>query len=88
MIADVVKPTRGNIYIDGKDKDILDEEYRDLIGYLPQDIGFYKTFTAEKYLSYIAALKGIDKNVAKEKINDLLEFVNLGSSIKFKVRKV
>ena len=85
MIADVVKPTSGNIYLDSRDKDMLDEDYRDLIGYLPQDIGFYKTFTAEKYLAYIAALKGIDKNIAKEKINDLLSFVNLEGDRKRKV---
>lgn len=85
MIADVVKPTKGSIYVDGKDKDVLDDDYRDLIGYLPQDIGFYKSFTAKKYLSYIAALKGIDKKIAKEKINDLLAFVNLESDRNRKV---
>lgn len=85
MLADVVKPTKGAIYVDGKDKDILDDDYRDLVGYLPQDIGFYKNFTAKKYLAYIAALKGIDKKIAKEKINDLLSFVNLESD---KNRKV
>lgn len=77
MIADVVNPTCGNIYVNGKDKNLMDESYRDILGYLPQDIGFYKSFTAEKFLYYIAALKGIEKKEAKEKINDLLSFVNL-----------
>lgn len=77
MLADVVNPTEGNIYVDGKNKKFLDENYRDLIGYLPQEIGFYKSFTAEKFLYYIAALKDINKKEAKEKIGELLKFVNL-----------
>lgn len=86
IIADVVKATEGTVYVNGKNKDILDEEYRDLLGYLPQDIGFYKTFTAEKFLYYIAALKGIEKKEAKEKVDKLLRFVNLEKDRKRKVR--
>lgn len=77
MIADVVKPTEGKILLNGKNKDIMDEDYRDLIGYLPQDIGFYDNFTAEKFLYYVAALKGIDKKSAAERIDSLLHYVNL-----------
>lgn len=77
MLADVVYETEGSIYLNGKDKRTMGEEYRDLIGYLPQDIGFYGSFTAEKFLYYVSALKGIDKREAKERIDDLLTFVNL-----------
>ena len=85
IIADVVKATEGTVYVNGKNKDVLDEEYRDLLGYLPQDIGFYKTFTAEKFLYYIAALKGIEKKEANEKVDKLLRFVNLEKDRKRKV---
>lgn len=85
MLADVVNETTGRIYINGRDKRNMGEEYRDLIGYLPQDIGFYSNFTAEKFLYYVAALKGIEKRDAKEKINELLVFVNLEKERRRKV---
>ncbi|MBZ9633299.1 ABC transporter ATP-binding protein [Clostridium sp. FP1] len=77
IIADVVNPTEGNIYLDGKSKKVLEEDYRDLLGYMPQDMGFYKNFTPEKFLYYVSELKDIDKRVAKEKIVELLKLVNL-----------
>ena len=86
MLADVVYETEGNIYLNGKDKRIMGEEYRDIIGYLPQDIGFYGSFTAEKFLYYVSALKGIDKKDAKERIDDLLTFVNLQKDRKRKIK--
>ena len=80
MLADVVKPTKGAIYVDGKDKDILDDDYRDLVGYLPQDIGFYKNFTAKKHLAYIAALKGIDLSIPEGKITAIIGQTGSGKS--------
>jgi len=85
ILADVVNETTGSIYINGRDKNNMGDDYRDLIGYLPQDIGFYGSFTAEKFLYYVAALKGIEKKDAKEKIDDLLVFVNLEKDRKRKV---
>ena len=39
--------------------DHLGDAYRDVIGYLPQEFGFYPEFTVQQYLEYIAALKGL-----------------------------
>lgn len=86
IIADVIYPTEGNIYVNGKNKLNMDEDYRDLLGYLPQDIGFYDEFSAEKFLYYIAALKGIDKKEATIKIDELLKFVNLEKDRKRKIK--
>ena len=86
IIADVVYPTEGNIYVNGKNKNYMDEDYRDLLGYLPQDIGFYDNFTAEKFLYYVASLKGIDRKEATIKIDELLSFVNLNKDRKRKIK--
>ena len=51
--------------------------YRNLLGYLPQDFGYYKDFSAVRFLNYIAALKAIDSKIAKERIDNLLETVGL-----------
>ncbi|WP_042274316.1 ABC transporter ATP-binding protein [[Clostridium] dakarense] len=85
ILADVSTQSEGEIYVDNKSKSSLGANYRELLGYLPQDVGFYKNFTAEKFLYYVAALKGLDKNKAKDKINELLKFVNLESDKKRKI---
>ncbi|MGD6967390.1 ABC transporter ATP-binding protein [Rossellomorea vietnamensis] len=87
IIASVMKPTEGTIYLDGRDILSMEHEYRDLIGYLPQQVGFYKNFSAEKLLHYIAALKGLSKSEAKDKVEETLVLVGLYSQRKKKVGK-
>ena len=52
-------------------------EYRKLLGYLPQDFGFYPDFTAERFLRYMAALKALPKDDAEKRIEELLTMVEL-----------
>ncbi|HET7627079.1 MAG TPA: ABC transporter ATP-binding protein [Bacillales bacterium] len=87
MLASVSRPTSGSIKLDGEEIFELDHEYRDLIGYLPQHVGYYKTFSAEKFLLYIAALKGLEKDVAKKKVAELLTLVGLEENRKGKIGK-
>lgn len=87
IIADVSNPSSGDVLVNGESKNKLGSKYRDLIGYVPQNIGFYKNFTAEKFLYYVAALKGVDKEIEKNKIDDLLKFVNLEKDRKRKIGK-
>lgn len=55
----------------------LDEKYRDLLGYLPQDFGYYPSFTANEFMMYMASLKGLNNNYSKKKISELLHIVGL-----------
>ncbi|MBW4864110.1 MAG: ABC transporter ATP-binding protein [Paeniclostridium sp.] len=87
IIADVSNATSGEVYLNGKSKTELGADYRDVLGYLPQDVGFYKSFTAQKFLEYIATLKGIDKEKASIKIDELLKFVNLEKDRKRRIGK-
>lgn len=87
IIADVSNPSSGDILVNGESKSKLGAKYRDLIGYVPQNIGFYKNFTAEKFLYYVAALKGVDKEIEKSKVDELLKFVNLEKDRKRKIGK-
>ncbi|MFD1904188.1 hypothetical protein ACFSQ7_09170 [Paenibacillus rhizoplanae] len=63
--------------MDGKDVENLGEDYRNLLGYLPQDFGYYPEFTAENFMLYVAALKGIAPQNAKIRSKELLELVGL-----------
>lgn len=86
MIADLLQPTAGDITLDGISIYELGEEYRDLLGYLPQNFGFYPDFTAEDFMHYLAAVKGIEKRCAKKKTKELLQLVGLADSAKQKVK--
>ncbi|MGL4879410.1 ABC transporter ATP-binding protein [Paraclostridium dentum] len=87
IIADVSNATSGEVYLNGKSKSELGADYRSLLGYLPQDVGFYKTFTAQKFLEYVSALKGLEKEYSKIKIDELLKFVNLEKDRNRKIGK-
>lgn len=75
MICGILKPTGGTISYDGFD--VSEEAYRAILGYLPQDFGYYPEFSAADFLLYLAALKGIPKAQAKRKAEELLELVSL-----------
>ena len=75
MLCGILQPTSGTITFDGLD--VREEGYRAILGYLPQDFGYYPEFTAMDFLIYMAALKGLPKPSAKRRANELLELVGL-----------
>lgn len=88
MICTLLPPTSGQILCDGKDIFKMDGEYRNLLGYLPQEFGFYPDFTVKDYLLYIASLKGIRPMVAGKRVKDLLAQVGLTKSANKKMKKL
>lgn len=75
MMCGVLKPDSGEIFYNGMK--VEEERYRDILGYLPQEFGYYPEFTAMDFLMYLSSLKGIPKKSAKEKTKELLELVGL-----------
>ncbi|MEG2984592.1 MAG: ABC transporter ATP-binding protein [Peptostreptococcaceae bacterium] len=86
MVCGILDSTSGGVLLDGVSISDLGEKYRKLIGYLPQDFGYYPDFTAKEFMYYIAALKGINKQKAKVKTNELLKLVNLSDVANKKIR--
>ena len=86
MICDIQNPTSGQIKYNGTDIKKLGEDYRQVLGYLPQDFGYYPDFTAYDFLMYIAVLKGLSKEKAEMRVNELLQIVNLENEKKQKVK--
>lgn len=84
MICGILKPTSGTISFD--DIDVSEENYRSVLGYLPQDFGYYPEFTGMDFLLYMAALKGMGKAQAKRKAEELLELVSLHDDAKKKIK--
>lgn len=88
MIAGIMRPTSGEILYDTISIKTLQGEYRNIFGYLPQEFGFYPEFSVMDYLEYIAALKGLSKKEAKERIEELLEQLTLSDVRKKKIVKL
>ena len=86
IIATVLNPTSGQIRFNNKEISVIGSEYRSSLGYLPQNVPFYKDFTAEYFLTYIAYLNGIDKKDIKEKVSEILDSVGLGNHKKEKIK--
>ncbi len=84
MICGILKPSGGTVSFNGIDAG--EENYRSILGYLPQDFGYYPEFTGQDFLLYMAALKGIVKPQAKQKAAELLELVSLKDVAKKKIK--
>ena len=88
MLCTLVKPTGGTITYGGKNILQLDGGYRKLLGYLPQEFGFYPEFTVWDYLDYIASLKGMSRKEAAGKIEKLLPVFGLSDVRRKKITKL
>lgn len=84
IICGILKPDSGTVSFDGID--VSQEEYRSVLGYLPQDFGYYPEFTGKDFLLYMAALKGLEKPLAKRKADELLTLVSLQNVAKKKIK--
>ncbi len=82
MLATITKPTNGTITWNGTDVVKSPDVLRDVLGYLPQDFGVYPNLSAIEFLEYMAAIKGLDANSAKKRIDELLQLTNLVEAAK------
>ena len=88
MICTLVKPDSGSILCNGKEIQKMDKEYRRLLGYLPQDFGFYPDFTAEEYLLYIASIKDLPFALAQKRVQEFLNYVGMEKHRKRKMKRL
>lgn len=86
MICTLLEPTKGKILFNGKSIKSINEDYCSRLGYMPQNFGFYKDFTAKEFMHYMAAVKGIGKLEAKNRTEELLYLVNLESVANKKIK--
>lgn len=87
LLTTLIFQTKGEILYDGTDIVALDEEYRGILGYLPQKFGYYKNYSPKQFLLYLAALKGVDKKEAIFNIEKLLKLVALEDVSNKKMKK-
>lgn len=88
MLCTLLRPTEGKITSNGKDILAMDGDYRKILGYLPQDFGFYPEFTVKDYLLYISSIKGIKPIVAKKRVRELVAKVGLQKAFNKKMKNL
>ena len=86
MLCAILESTSGEVFFNGEEVTGMGAAYRNVLGYLPQDFGYYPHYTAEEFLSYIATLKGIPRDSAQRRIRKLLGTVGLLSAARKKLR--
>ena len=77
MLATITKPTEGTISWNDIDVVKSPDTLRAVLGYLPQDFGVYPNLTAVEFLEYMAAIKGLSAKATRQRIDELLQLVNL-----------
>ena len=77
MLVGMIEPTEGKCIINDIEVARNPLKVKEIIGYLPEDVGFYGTMTAEQNLDYFARFYAMDVNERKKRIGELLELVQL-----------
>lgn len=88
MLCTLLRPTSGSITWDGRDIFEMDRDYRRILGYLPQDFGYYPDFTVYDYLMYVASIKGLRPIAAKHRAKALLKEVGMDKAAGKKMKKL
>lgn len=77
ILTDSIERDKGEVLYNDYEITSLGAKYRELLGYMPQQQRLYDNYTAEEFLKYMAAVKGIAPARAREQIAELLKVVNL-----------
>jgi len=86
MLCTVLKPTSGEILYNGSSISSMGPKYCDILGYLPQNFGYYPEFSARDFMLYMASLKGIRGRAAKHRTDELLQLAGLSDVSHQKIR--
>ncbi|MCD5000863.1 ABC transporter ATP-binding protein [Enterococcus saccharolyticus] len=87
LICGITRLNSGEILYNGQDIAVHADEFRSILGFLPQDFSYYPDFTGMKFMLYIAALKGLKGKLAKQRCIELLELVGLADVKGKKIKK-
>ena len=85
MLMGLSHPSAGSARVCGLDPLRNPIEVKGVVGYLPENVGFYGDLDAVQNLKYVASLNGIQTDKASEKIDELLDLVGLKQDARKKV---
>jgi len=85
MMMDIIKPDSGKVTIIGEK---LSEAIKNRLGYMPEERGLYKKLSVLDSIIYLASLKGMDKHLAREKADKLLNHTGMLDSKRKKIEEL
>lgn len=85
ILAALSVPTNGDIWLNGVSMKET-AKIREMVGYLPQDFSMYRSMTVFGAMDYLGLLSDIPKEIRKERIDGLLEKVNLKDNARTKIK--
>lgn len=85
ILATLMRATDGKVTLDGMNIVNNPKEIRKNLGYLPQDFGIYPNLNVIEFLEYMAAVKGLPMKLARQRIQDLLDALNLAQDAKRRI---
>jgi ABC-type multidrug transport system ATPase subunit/ABC-type transport system involved in multi-copper enzyme maturation permease subunit len=88
MICTIIQPSKGQILWNGEDIWKLGGAYREILGYLPQDFGYYPDLSVYDYMMYISSIKGLKITFARKKVKQLLNQVGMEKFSKRKMKNL
>ena len=88
MLCAVLESTSGEVLLDGKEVTSMGADYRNVLGYLPQDFGYYPDLTVYDYMMYISSIKGLKIPFARKKVKQLLNQVGMEKFSKRKMKNL
>lgn len=88
ILATLSMPDEGEVSWNGEDIFGMDFRYRSMLGFLPQDFGYYRDYSPQKYLEYLAVLKGMEKSRIKGQAAQWLDVVGLSDVRNKKMKKL
>ncbi len=78
IVTGYLKPTRGGVWVAGKDAVRDSLEARRRIGYLPEQVPLYFDMTTRRYLEFAGRLKGLDRKTALRRVDEVMDRCHLG----------
>ena len=88
MLCTIIQPSEGEILWDGKEIWKLGSDYREVLGYLPQEFGYYPDLSVYDYLMYISSIKGLKPAFENKRIKRLLKQVDMWKFSKRKMKQL
>jgi len=85
MIMRITLPDAGEIRLGGR---VIDDDVRELIGYLPEERGLYRKMKVLDHLAFLGEVRGLERAEARRRAADWIERLDLGPKASAKVEEL
>ena len=88
ILTDNLLRDSGRILCNEKEITKMKEQYRKIMGYMPQQQQLYDSFTVNHFISYMGTLRGMNKKEIKKRMEELFPLLNLNEVRRKKIKEL